>query len=65
MKLKIIAPDGVVFNGKNVPEGTVLDLEKGPHTHAWLRFKQAKEVKEEAAAEGEAGKGGKKDRETK
>ena len=45
-KFKITSPDGVVYNGKTVAKGTELELDKGPHTDAWLRFKQAVEVKE-------------------
>lgn len=46
MKIKILAPDGVVFGGKILPKETVLEIAAGPHTNAWLRFKQAEEVKE-------------------
>lgn len=52
MKLKIIAPEGVVFGGKNLPKGTEIDIAKGPHSDAWLRFKQAEIVKEGKAKPG-------------
>ncbi|MBI5689256.1 MAG: hypothetical protein HZC55_04105 [Verrucomicrobia bacterium] len=45
-KFKITSPDGVIFGGKNLPKDTVVELDRGPHTDAWLRFKQAEEVKE-------------------
>lgn len=45
-KFRIISADGVIYGGKNVPKDTVLEVDKGPHTDAWLRFKQAEEVKE-------------------
>lgn len=46
MRIGIIDPAGVHFNGKVLPEGSVHEITKGPHTNAWLRFKQVVELDE-------------------
>lgn len=46
MKLKITDPNGVHFGGKILPVDSEHEIAKGPHTDAWLRFGQAKAVKE-------------------
>ena len=64
MKIRILDPNGVHFGGKIITKDTELDLDKGPHTDIWLRFKQAEVVKgKPAKAEndgaGDSGDGGK------
>lgn len=68
MKIRILDPNGVHFGGKIIPKDTELDLDKGPHTDIWLRFKQAEVVKGkpakaendgDGAPKGDAGDGGK------
>jgi len=50
-KYQITAEDGVLLGGKVLPRGAVIELDRGPHPEAWLRFKQAVEVKDPPAAE--------------
>ncbi len=48
MKIRVIDPNGVHYAGKVLPVDSVHEIAKGPHTGAWLRFKQVEEVKEKA-----------------
>lgn len=67
MKIKVIDPNGVHFAGKVLPVDSAHEIAKGPHTAAWLRFKQveeleAKPAKSEAADAGNGEKAPKGDK---
>lgn len=66
MKIKVIDPNGVHFSGKVLPVDSVHEIAKGPHTGAWLRFKQVEEVKGKKGEEDDKPeKGGKPDKDEK
>lgn len=48
-KLRILDPNGVHFGGRILPKDSEHDIAKGPHSDAWLRFKQAEVVPENPA----------------
>ena len=55
MKIRITDPVGVHFGGRILPQGSEHDI-SGAHANAWLRFKQAEEIKPAAKADAKAEK---------